>query len=60
MVWIRDLDDHSNFLRGDVNWDISKTDSLRVGIDKFSGSRLSEYGSSGIDWRIFLIYKRYF
>jgi hypothetical protein len=57
---IRNVDDSSSFVRGAGNWDISKADSLRIGIDRFYGSKLSEYGSSKIDGRIFLIYKRFF
>lgn len=60
MTWIHNLDDSSNFLRGAVNLDIGKADSLRIGIDGFFGSQLSEYGSSKINRRLFLIYKRYF
>lgn len=60
ITWIHNLDDSSNFLRGAVNWDIGKADSFRIGVDGFLGSQLSEYGSSKINRRFFLIYKKYF
>lgn len=60
LMWISNLEDHSNFLRGAINWDFSKTDAFRIGIDKFSGSQLSEYGAGDTDRRIFLIYKKFF
>ncbi len=60
VAWIHNLDDSSNFLRAAVNWDVGKTDSLRIGVDGFSGSKLSEYGSSKINKRFFLAYKKYF
>ncbi|MBO9537884.1 hypothetical protein [Herbaspirillum sp.] len=58
ITWIRNLDDSSNFIRSAINWDINRVDSLRLGFDKLSGTQLSEYGSSKINSRIFLIYKR--
>lgn len=60
ITWIRNMDDSSNFLRGAINWDASKVDSFRIGIDRFYGPKLSEYGFSKIDKRFFLIYKRFF
>jgi hypothetical protein len=56
-MWIYD---RSTFLRGALIWDVTNADSLRLGADKFSGEKLSEYGASSVDWRVFLHYKRYF
>ncbi|NKD45797.1 hypothetical protein HEQ62_09645 [Haematospirillum jordaniae] len=60
ITWVRNLDDSSSFVRGALNWDISKADDFRIGIDRFYGSKLSEYGSSKIDGRIFLSIKDFF
>ncbi|TQK05706.1 hypothetical protein FB598_3734 [Herbaspirillum sp. SJZ106] len=58
ITWIRNLDDASNYIRCAISWDINQIDSLRLGFDKLSGARLSEYGASKINNRFFLIYKR--
>jgi len=60
ITWIRNMDDSSHLLRAAVHWDMSDTDNLWIGVDKFSGAPLSEYGTSKIDWRFFLNYKKYF
>jgi hypothetical protein len=54
------LDDHSRFMRGAFAWEVSKTDRVRVGVDRFSGTSLSEYGINPTHWRSFLTYKRFF
>ena len=56
---IHDLDDGSGLVRAAANWEVGKADSLRAGFDRFSGARWSEYGASGIRWRMFVVYKKY-
>jgi len=60
ITWIRNMDDASLLLHATVHWDISEIDSLRFGVDHFSGTPLSEYGASRINKRFFLVYQRYF
>lgn len=59
LTWIRNLDDSSSLARCALVWDIGKQDSLRLGVDVFSGSRVSEFGSSRTDRRVFINYKRH-
>lgn len=57
---IYNIDDHSQLIRSVANWDLTNADSLRVGIDKFLGAALSEYGANPVNLRLFFIYKRIF
>ncbi len=57
---IYNMDDRSRFLRGAVIWDVAEADSIKAGVDSFSGSEFSEYGVNPVDTRLFVIYKRYF
>lgn len=57
---IHSLDDRSRFLRCAVIWDVAEADSIKAGVDSFSGSDFSEYGVNPVDTRLFVIYKRYF
>lgn len=57
---IYSVDDRSRFLRGAVIWDVAEADSIKAGVDSFSGSEFSEYGLNPVDTRLFVIYKRYF
>jgi len=59
-TWVHNLDDSSNFLRCTVNFDVGKFDSFRIGVDGYSGSKFTEFGSSKINRRAFIIYKRNF
>ncbi|NOT89869.1 MAG: hypothetical protein HOP03_17080 [Lysobacter sp.] len=54
------LDDRSRFLRGALIWDVAEADSIKAGVDRFTGSEFSEYGVNPVDTRLFVIYKRYF
>jgi len=60
ITWIHNLDDASRLLRSTVNWDIGAADGIRMGVDWFSGTSVSEYGAGRIRKRIFIHYKRYF
>jgi hypothetical protein len=57
---IHSLDDRSRFLRGAIVWDVDEADSIKAGVDSFSGSDFSEYGVNPVDTKLFVIYKRYF